>query len=146
MQPFWEKKTLQEMTPAEWESLCDGCARCCLLKYENERGDILYTNVACRQLDTHSCRCVDYEHRASQVPECLVLTAENLAEHTRVLPPTCAYRLILDGKPLPPWHPLRTGHRGTVHAAGISIRGRALSERFVHPDQIPEQVVEWPKR
>lgn len=127
--PFWKEKSLAEMTPAEWESLCDGCGRCCLHKLEDEdTGDVVYTNVACRLLDTERCRCTRYAERKRLVPDCVVLTPRNLAD-LPWMPGTCAYRLLFEGRDLPWWHPLVSGDPGTVREAGISMSGRTISER-----------------
>jgi uncharacterized cysteine cluster protein YcgN (CxxCxxCC family) len=131
--PFWKTKTLAEMTAREWESLCDGCGRCCLVKIEDEdSGKIHLTDVACRLLDGQTCRCKHYRNRASLVDDCVRLTPENVGE-LGWLPKTCAYRLIDEGKNLAWWHPLVSGDPATVVEAGISIRGRTISEENVHP-------------
>ncbi len=141
-QPFWQRKTLEEMTVAEWESLCDGCGRCCLYKLEDEdSGEIAYTRVACRLLDGHSCRCSDYTHRQHHVPDCLSLTPE-YARSFRWLPSTCAYRRLAHGQPLEWWHPLVSGDPETVHKAGISVRGQTISEDEISPDQLEDYLVE----
>lgn len=143
MEPFWERKTLAELDATEWESLCDGCGRCCLLKLEDaDSGEITYTGIACRLLDIRRCRCRDYDHRQQRVPDCLVLDAATAAA-TSWLPATCAYRLMAAGKPLHDWHPLISGDPGSVHAAGISVRGRVVSEEFVHPDALADHVIRW---
>ncbi len=124
---FWEKP-LGELSRAEWEALCDGCGKCCLHKIEDEEtGRIYGTNVACKLLDRHSCRCTNYRGRKAFVPDCVRLTADQVGK-LEWLPSTCAYRLRGEGKPLPPWHYLMSGSRETVHEAGISVRGWTVSE------------------
>jgi uncharacterized cysteine cluster protein YcgN (CxxCxxCC family) len=126
---FWKRKSLTDMSQDEWESLCDGCALCCLQKLEDEEtGDIYFTDVACRLLDVDACRCNDYSKRAKLVASCLVLTADQ-PETFRWLPRSCAYRLLAEGEELPDWHPLVTGDPDSVHEAGISAKGKAVSER-----------------
>jgi hypothetical protein len=124
---FWKTKSLEEMNEQEWEALCDGCARCCLHKLEDETTEeILYTRVACRLLNRQSCRCKDYVHRQQRVADCLKLSVQ----HTRLfqwLPTTCAYRLVANGLDLPDWHPLQSGDPESVHRAGISVRYLAVS-------------------
>jgi uncharacterized cysteine cluster protein YcgN (CxxCxxCC family) len=140
---YWENKTLAQMTAAEWEALCDGCGRCCVIKLEDEdSGSLHYTNVACRLLDLDRCRCTDYGRRSQRVPECMVLTAGD-AETLAALPASCAYRRLAEGRKLAPWHPLLSGYAESVHAAGISVRGKVVAETYIHPDQLPEQVVYW---
>ena len=127
--PFWAAKPLDALTPVEWEALCDGCGRCCLHKLEDEdSGDVVYTAVACRLLDVATCRCTDYPARRTRVPACLDLGRASGRDFL-TLPPTCAYRLRWLGQPLPDWHPLVSGDPDSVHRAGISVRGRAVSER-----------------
>jgi uncharacterized cysteine cluster protein YcgN (CxxCxxCC family) len=124
---YWEKP-LKELNRAEWESLCDGCGKCCLHKIEDElTGKVYGTNVACKLLDRHSCRCSNYRERKAFVPDCVRLTAD-LAGKLSWLPSTCAYRLRSEGQPLPDWHHLVSGSAETVHEAGISVRGWTISE------------------
>ncbi len=131
--PFWKAKSLAEMSAEEWESLCDGCAKCCLNKLEDaDTEELFYTKVACYLLDLGQCRCTRYDERERLVPDCVVLKPANV---TRLpwMPSTCAYRLIAEGRDLYWWHPLVCGDPEEVHRAGISIRGRAVSERAAGP-------------
>lgn len=140
--PFWKIKRLEEMTVDEWESLCDGCGKCCLHKLEDiDTGEITPTNVACRLLDLGHCRCTNYAERKRLVPDCVVLSPESVPE-IRWMPSTCAYRLIAEGKDLAWWHPLVSGDSETVHQAGISVRGRAVSERRTRRP-LEDHVVDW---
>jgi hypothetical protein len=126
--PFWKTKTLDEMTTAEWESLCDGCARCCLVKLEDEdSGEVHLTRLACALLDLGNCRCGDYPNRFQRMPDCVEIDAEKVRT-IDWLPPTCAYRLVQEGRDLHWWHPLVSGNADTVHQAGISVRSFATSE------------------
>jgi uncharacterized cysteine cluster protein YcgN (CxxCxxCC family) len=126
---FWKRKPLREMSPAEWESLCDGCALCCMHKLEDEdSGEVLYTDIACRLLDVETCRCTDYEARAKRVVDCLVLSVDQ-PESFQWLPASCAYRRLSEGRELPDWHPLISGRPDSAHDAGISMRGRATREQ-----------------
>jgi uncharacterized cysteine cluster protein YcgN (CxxCxxCC family) len=126
--PFWEAKSLEQLTVAEWESLCDGCGRCCLVRFEDEdTGEIIPTRVACRLFDADTCRCANYARRKRHVPDCIKLTPHNI-EHLAWMPPSCAYRRIHEGRGLPTWHPLLTGDPDSVHRAGVSVRGQVISE------------------
>jgi hypothetical protein len=143
-EPFWRTKSLGEMTRAEWESLCDGCGRCCLHKLRDEdTGELGWTNVACRLLDTATARCSDYANRKARVPDCVKLTAKKLAG-IDWLPPTCAYRLVAEGQDLPWWHPLVSGTSETVVQAGVSVAGKAIRERDA--GALEDHLVAWPGR
>ncbi|MCG6939364.1 MAG: YcgN family cysteine cluster protein [Gammaproteobacteria bacterium] len=141
MNKFWETKTLGQMTLDEWEALCDGCGLCCLVKIEDEdSGEVYNTSVSCFLLETASCRCGDYNSRFSKAPMCTRLTPDNLAEMDW-LPESCAYKRLKSGLTLPAWHYLLTNDRDAVHEAGISARWFALSEEFIHPDQLADFVI-----
>lgn len=142
--PYWHTKQLEEMTPEEWESLCDGCARCCLLKLEDEdTGEIYRTRLACRLLDLGSCRCADYKRRQEQVHDCVAITPEK-ARALSWLPETCAYRVLAEGRELAWWHPLVSGDPDTVHEAGISVRGWVTSEERANPATIHRYIIgDW---
>jgi uncharacterized cysteine cluster protein YcgN (CxxCxxCC family) len=143
--PFWKRKTLEQMTPAEWESLCDGCGRCCLNKLEEEdTGKLYFTDVACKLLDHGSCRCSSYKTRFKKVPDCVSLTPKEVRA-IDWLPPTCAYDLLAKGKDLYWWHPLVSGDPDTVHTAGVSVRGRVgASEADVPDAELENWIVKWP--
>lgn len=145
--PYWEAKPLETLTQDEWESLCDGCGRCCLVKLEDEdTGEVHYTDVACRLFDVKSCGCSDYRQRRRKVRDCLKLTP-SLVRSLAWLPPTCAYRLRAEGHPLRWWHPLVSGSAETVHEAGVSVRGRvAALETGIDFDDYPDHIVTWPKK
>ena len=139
---FWKNKTLRQMSPSEWEALCDGCGKCCLVKLIDDLTDDLhYTTVTCKLLDCESCQCGDYENRKSLVEDCVILSPR-LIEELHWMPSTCAYRLIYEGKDLYWWHPLISGSPNTVHEAGISVRGRVISEREVKDSELPKYIDE----
>lgn len=142
--PFW-RKPLESLTRAQWEALCDGCGRCCLVKLEDEDdGRIHLTSIGCRLLDSKSCQCSDYANRKTKVPDCVRLTPRRVRE-IPWLPPTCAYRLVAEGKDLFWWHPLVSGSRDTVHEAGVSVRGRvAALEDEIHFEDVVDYIVRWP--
>ena len=140
---YWETKTLSEMSQYEWESLCDGCGRCCLNKLEDEdTGEIYFTNVTCKLLDVEKCCCTDYENRMNSMPDCMILSVDNAAA-LEVMPSTCAYRLLQLGKALPGWHPLISGTKESVIEAGISIVGKVISEEYIHFEQYPDHLINW---
>lgn len=141
-QPFWRTKTLEQMDATEWESLCDGCGRCCLVKLEDEdTGEVHYTDVACRLFDEETCRCRDYPSRQDIVPDCLKLTPETVRT-VGWLPQTCGYRKVAEGRDLSWWHPLVSGDRDTVHAAGISVQGWTSGlETDFSVDELTDRVV-----
>ncbi len=140
-EPFWKLKTLKQMSRREWESLCDGCGKCCLHKIEDaDTGEILTTNVACKLLDIKSCRCSDYENRRKHVADCQILTPKKVASF-RWLPSTCAYRLVSEGRDLPAWHPLLSGHASSVFKAGVAVRGKVISER--ENMELEDFIVDW---
>jgi uncharacterized protein len=143
--PFWVTKSLEEMNPQEWESLCDGCGRCCLVKLEDEDDASLYfTDVACRLFDASTCRCSDYTNRATRVPDCVTLTPKEVRS-LRWLPPTCAYRLLAEGRELEDWHPLISGDPMSVIKAGISVKGAVYaSEDDVNVDEMKARIRDWP--
>lgn len=139
---FWETHALNELDSDEWEALCDGCGRCCLHKLEDiDSGEVYFTNVACHLLDTEQCQCRDYEHRKQKVYDCQVLTADTIVGNT-ALPPSCAYRLLAEGKNLPDWHPLVSGKSDSVLVAGISMQGRCFSETEVAEDELEHHLIE----
>ena len=141
--PFWTRKPLEAMSPEEWESLCDGCGRCCLNKlWDPETRGVRFTAVACRLLDCKSTRCRDYENRVVRVPECVLISLDNVLEDG-LLPESCAYRRLAKGRPLAEWHPLVSGRPESVHEAGISVRGKVISEEWVHPNDLEDHIVDW---
>lgn len=141
--PFWERKTLEEMTDTEWESLCDGCGQCCLHKLVNEdTADVFYTRVSCALLNTQTARCTNYQERFTKVKDCLDVRSMTSLE-LAWMPKTCAYRLIHERKPLPPWHPLVTGDAESTRAAGIAVTGWAVSEETINLDNLEAEIIDW---
>lgn len=139
--PYWRRKSLQDMSHREWEALCDGCGKCCMLKLEDEDTDEIYlTRLACKLLDIGQCRCTDYPNRHAKVPDCLALTPE-MVRDLSWLPATCAYRLIDEGKDLAWWHPLVSGRPETVHEAGISVRDWAMPETAARAEELHKYLV-----
>jgi len=140
---WWNELSIEQLDKTQWEALCDGCAKCCLHKLQEDgSGEVFYTKVSCRYLDEASCRCTDYANRLEMVPNCIELDLDDLQE-LHWLPATCAYRLRAQGISLPAWHPLVSGDPESVHRAGISVRGRVISEEYVHPDGYEEHIVVW---
>ncbi len=122
---FWNTTPLADLSREEWEALCDGCAKCCLHKLEDEDdGEVYYTDLACHLLDLHNCRCGDYPNRHINVPDCIAFGADDVGK-MHWLPDTCAYRLRYLGEPLYDWHYLISGSRESIHEAGESVRGFA---------------------
>lgn len=143
MKPFWKEKTFEQISHEEWESLCDGCAKCCLIKLRVPETQVVkFTNVVCRYLDLQTCQCSDYPNRHRDVPECILLTPE-LARHLDWLPKTCAYRLVAEGKDLPWWHPLKTKDQNSPLRAGGTVFGKVVSETEVDEYDLEDMVVSW---
>lgn len=141
--PFWKTKSLEEMNHEEWESLCDRCGLCCVHKLEDEEtGDLHFTCVSCRLLDTATARCTNYNNRFKIVKDCMRLTPA-IAKELHWLPPTCAYRKVAEGKNLSSWHHLVSGSFDTVHTAGISTRNRVVSEDVVPDDKFEDFIADW---
>lgn len=142
--PFWTEKTLEDLSPQEWEQLCDGCGKCCLAKLEDEdSGEIYWTSVGCRLFDGDLCRCRDYPNRLREVPDCVGLTAEKVRS-IPWLPATCAYRLVAEGHDLYWWHHLVSGSRQTIHDAGVSVRGRVTvsEEELAEPEDYFDHILD----
>jgi uncharacterized protein len=141
---FWTKIKLADMSDSQWESLCDGCGKCCLIRLQDEdTGDIHTTDVSCKLLDGASCRCSNYANRHDFVPDCVKLTPQNMGELSW-LPKTCAYRLVAEDKPLFDWHPLISGDANSVHAAGMSVSGKATPEGKVKVKHWIKRIKTWP--
>ena len=142
-QPFWKTKKLTEMTPKEWESLCDGCAKCCLVKLEDEETkELFFTNLHCKLLDGSTCQCSDYPNRKKYVPICVKLTPEIVAT-VDWLPDSCAYRLVHEGKDLYPWHHLICGDREEIHRQGWSTQNKTVTEEGVDDEDATDYVIDW---
>jgi len=141
--PFWQTVKLADMTAAQWEAVCDGCAKCCLVKLQDEdSGEIVFTDIVCNLLDQQTCRCAHYAERTKLVPDCVKLTKDNL-DKIDFMPPSCAYRLLHEGKDLPQWHPLVSGRADSVVEAGMSVKGRVMAEMAFDGDS-EDRVVDWP--
>ncbi len=140
---FWERFPLEDLNPDEWEALCDNCGRCCLRKLEDaDTGEVEYTNVVCRLFDADNCTCGQYALRKQLVPDCVILTPENLERIAYWMPATCAYRLLHEGRPLFDWHPLVSGRPESVREAGISMHNRVVHEFEVEEEDLEHYIVE----
>ena len=140
---YWRHTPLDQMSPQEWEKLCDGCGKCCVIKLEDvDDGTIHYTDISCTLLDGTTCQCKDYPNRKALVPDCVMLTPDNL-EALPWMPPSCAYRLLHEGKALPDWHPLVTGDPQSTHKAGQSVLGQIFSEDDIAEDDYPDHIKNW---
>ena len=143
-QPYWKTKNMAEMSRKEWESLCDGCGKCCCIRLEDEdTADIYITDVVCKLFDSNTCQCTDYPNRSKKVPDCVTLTPDNV-DKLHWMPQTCAYRLIAEGKDLPDYHHLVSGSRDTIHAVGMSVQDAVVSELQVDEDELHHRLVVWP--
>lgn len=140
--PFWKQKKLEELTKEEWESVCDGCGKCCLFRLEGEKGEYFTTNVICKLFNEATCQCNNYLNRQEIVPSCLVLNPA-LVKTLDWMPITCAYRLLAEGKDLPWWHHLVSGNRDTIHQIGVSVRGKIEHEKDIDLDDLEDHVVDW---
>ena len=141
---FWKTKSLFDMTHQEWESICDGCAKCCLQQLQDEQTEqLVFTDVACDLLDEGNCRCTDYQNRSSRVPTCMTMTKTNVEECAEFAPSSCAYRLLLEGEELPEWHHLRSSDNETIHTRGKSVRGRIRHQRDIDIRHLEDYVVDW---
>lgn len=159
--PFWQAKTLAEMTRSEWESLCDGCAKCCLNKfiddentddetelqptnYLKEGEQVVYSNIACHLLNEKSCQCNQYTKRKKLVPDCVQLTQDKLADFF-LMPPSCTYRRLHEGRGIPSWHPLlHKGKKSVMHKAGMSVRGKIVKDDDISIEDFEDYIVTWP--
>ena len=142
--PFWKTKNMAEMSRDEWESLCDGCGKCCCIRLEDEdTGQVYITDVACKLFNPATCQCGDYANRSAKVPDCVTLTPVNV-DQLHWMPQTCAYRLVARGEDLPEYHHLKTGSRDSIHTAGMSVQDDVTSEIFVDEEEIPTRIVIWP--
>ena len=143
--PFWQTKSLQEMDSQEWESICDGCGQCCVMQLENEEtNQLFFTDVACRLFDADTCQCTSYQDRQTHVPSCMVMNPENVHECAEFAPPTCAYKLLIEGQGLYDWHPLVSKNPNSVHNAGISVKNKVTSENEVDLNKLEERIIDFP--
>ena len=142
MTNWWQEKSLEEMNPSEWESICDGCGKCCRIQLEDEDGQRATTHVVCRYMDMHSCTCTVYQDRTTLVPSCLKLSPDNL-HSIDWMPDTCSYRLLRDGQGLPDWHPLVSGDPESIHQSHISVRDKVVAEDQVDEEDLEEFIIQW---
>ena len=140
---FWKATPLDQMDEGQWESLCDGCGKCCVLKLEDaDTGVVHYTDVSCKLLDCQTARCTKYAERKKHVSDCVLLTPDNLSMLSW-MPKSCAYRLIYENKDLPDWHPLVTGNLESTRLAGHSVAARVVTETSVDEDDLPNHIINW---
>lgn len=142
MSNWWEEKKLENMNQAEWESICDGCGKCCRVQLEDDAGQRATTNVVCKYMDMNKCNCTVYETRTELVPSCIELNPKNLHE-IDWMPDTCSYRLLRDGYPLPNWHPLVSGNDRSVHESGASVINAVISEEKVKDEDLETYIIQW---
>lgn len=144
---YWQSKSLFEMDRLEWESICDGCGKCCLMQLEDEKSkELVFTDIACSLLDTKSCRCTDYENRSERVPTCMTMTPDNVEDCAEFAPSSCAYKLLLEQKPLPEWHHLNCGDRQQIHQRDKSVAGKVQQFDDLESIDVEDHVVEWPEQ
>ena len=140
---FWETKSLVDMSNSEWESLCDKCGKCCVIKLEDyDNKEIHYTNVSCKLLCENTASCSDYHNRKSLVKDCIILSPENLKD-LKWMPDTCAYKLLDKGEQLPYWHPLICGNEEDIVKSGNSVKNRVTSEINVKVKNLPNYIFNW---
>ncbi len=138
---FWENYSLKELNSNEWEALCDGCGKCCLRKIEDaDTKEIFYTNVSCKLLDIKSARCRNYKDRKKIVPDCIILTPDNIKEIAYWMPETCGYRRVFYGEPLEHWHPLMTNNKNSAIKAGQTIANQVISEADVNEEDLEDYI------
>lgn len=155
---FWQTKSLEQMTDDEWESICDGCAKCCLHKFIDDESaeeaaptdkievgeKIHFTNIVCTLLNTKTCSCTRYNERTKLVPDCVKLTKDNLSD-IFFMPPSCSYRRLHEGRGLPSWHPLlNKGKKAAMHKVGMSVRGKTVFDHDVDLTHFEDYIAIWP--
>tara|TARA_B100000965_G_scaffold67851_1_gene53288 strand:- start:481 stop:939 length:459 start_codon:yes stop_codon:yes gene_type:complete len=140
---FWLEKKLHDLNHDEWESLCDNCGKCCVIKLQNEENnELFYTNVSCKLLNTENCKCTNYENRKKFVPDCVKLTPNNLTQ-LNWMPATCAYKLVNEGKDLPNWHPLNQSSGSSTISEKYSVAKKVFSENEINMDKITDYIYDW---